>query len=221
MAPPDKAKATKPSAQLEELINKSFGSMDEMKAAFEARAAPGALFGSGWVWICVNQKGDELKLVGTPNQVCAAGTIPLFLNNYFTFSRKCRICWITGQPFDERSFGWNYVPYPWTRCLGKLGNTMTPVASDVLSNHCVRMLWCPKGTCLLPQVPKSVSQVWTVAQQTVVPRAMHKFANLLCSDNQTSRPEYVSNFWNVVNWDKVSENCAYVIENHAGVNVKG
>ena len=69
MAPPDTAKATKPSAQLEELINKSFGSMDEMKAAFEARAAPGALFGSGWVWICVNQKGDELKLVGTPNQV--------------------------------------------------------------------------------------------------------------------------------------------------------
>ena len=69
MAPPDKAKATKPSAQLEELINKSFGSMDEMKAAFEARAAPGALFGSGWVWISVNQKGDELKLVGTPNQV--------------------------------------------------------------------------------------------------------------------------------------------------------
>eukprot|EP00977_Amphora_coffeiformis_P026934 scaffold31792_cov168-Amphora_coffeaeformis.AAC.10 len=68
MAPPDKAKATKPSAQLEELINKSFGSMDEMKAAFEARAAPGALFGSGWVWICVNKKGDELKLVGTPNQ---------------------------------------------------------------------------------------------------------------------------------------------------------
>lgn len=71
MAPPDKAKATKPSAQLEELINKSFGSMDEMKAAFEARAAPGALFGSGWVWVCVNQKGDELKLVGTPNQVRA------------------------------------------------------------------------------------------------------------------------------------------------------
>ena len=92
MAPPDKAKATKPSAQLEELINKSFGSMDEMKAAFEARPAPGALFGSGWVWICVNQKGDELKLVGTPNQVCAAGTIPPSLNNYFTFSQKCRIC---------------------------------------------------------------------------------------------------------------------------------
>jgi len=68
MAPHDKASKTKPSAQLDELINKSFGSMDEMKEKFEARAAPGALFGSGWVWICVNQKGDKLELVGTPNQ---------------------------------------------------------------------------------------------------------------------------------------------------------
>jgi len=38
-----------------------------MKAAFEARAAPGALFGSGWVWICVTDN-EELKLVGTANQ---------------------------------------------------------------------------------------------------------------------------------------------------------
>ena len=68
MAPPDQAAKTKPSEQLQALIDKSFGSLDEMKAQFEARAAPGALFGSGWVWICVNQAGDELKLVGTPNQ---------------------------------------------------------------------------------------------------------------------------------------------------------
>ena len=27
--------------------------------------------------------------------------------------------------------------------------------------------------------------------------------------------------WNVVNWEKVSENCAYVVENHAGVPVEG
>jgi len=68
MAPPDEAKKTEPSEQLTKLIDKSFGSMDEMKSAFNARAAPGALFGSGWVWVCVNKKGDELKLVGTPNQ---------------------------------------------------------------------------------------------------------------------------------------------------------
>ena len=68
MAPPDTASKTKPSVQLQTLIDSSFGSLDELKTQFEARAAPGALFGSGWVWICVNQAGDTLKLVGTPNQ---------------------------------------------------------------------------------------------------------------------------------------------------------
>jgi Fe-Mn family superoxide dismutase len=68
MAPADQAKKTKPSAQLEALINKSFGSLDEFKKQFEARAAPGALFGSGWVWLTVSKDGSELKLVGTANQ---------------------------------------------------------------------------------------------------------------------------------------------------------
>ena len=52
MAPPDDAKKTKPSKQLSDLIDSSFGSMDEMKSEFEALAAPGATFGSGWVWVC-------------------------------------------------------------------------------------------------------------------------------------------------------------------------
>lgn len=42
--------------------------MDAMKEKFEAQAAPGAVFGSGWVWVCVNKKGDKLEIVGTPNQ---------------------------------------------------------------------------------------------------------------------------------------------------------
>jgi Fe-Mn family superoxide dismutase len=70
MAPVDEAKKTKPSEQLDTLITKSFGSMDAMKAEFEAKAAPGAVFGSGWVWLCVNKAGDGLSIVGTPNQVC-------------------------------------------------------------------------------------------------------------------------------------------------------
>ncbi|KAL3938827.1 MAG: hypothetical protein SGBAC_006328, partial [Bacillariaceae sp.] len=62
MAPADVAKKTKPSDQLAGLIDKSFGSIDEMKAKFEAQAAPGAVFGSGWVWVCVNNKGDKLEI---------------------------------------------------------------------------------------------------------------------------------------------------------------
>jgi superoxide dismutase, Fe-Mn family len=138
MAPPDKAKTTKVSAQLEALINKSFGSMEEMKKQFEARAAPGALFGSGWVWVCVNKKGDELKLVGTPNQ-----DNPLMKGN---------------SASDE---------------------VMFPILALDVWEHAYYLKY------------------------------------------QNRRPEYVSNFWNVVNWDKVSENCAYVIANHAGVPVQG
>jgi hypothetical protein len=39
-----------------------------MKAKFEAMAAPGATFGSGWVWVVVNQAGDKLDVINTANQ---------------------------------------------------------------------------------------------------------------------------------------------------------
>lgn len=136
MAAPADAAKTKPSEQLTALINKSFGSMEEMKSAFEAKAAPGATFGSGWVWICVNQAGDELKLVNTANQ-----DNPLMKG-----------------VLDEISF---------------------PILGLDVWEHAYYLKY------------------------------------------QNRRPEYVSAWWNVVNWDKVSENCAYVVEKHAGVNVKG
>jgi len=133
MAPPDDAKNTKISDQLNGLINSSFGSLDEMKAKFEAAGAPGAVFGSGWVWVCVNQAGDKLEIVGTPNQ---------------------------DNPL------------------------MKGVASEIM-------------------LPILGIDVWEHAYYL-------KYQN--------RRPEYLSNFWNVVNWDKVSANCAYVIENHVGVS---
>ena len=134
MAPPDEAKKTKPSAELEAAINKSFGSFDEMKAAFEARAAPGALFGSGWVWVCVS--GSELKLVGTANQ---------------------------DNPLMK----------------GVLDEVMYPILGLDVWEHAYYLKY------------------------------------------QNRRPEYVSNWWNVVNWDKVSENFAYAMEKKAGVPVRG
>jgi Fe-Mn family superoxide dismutase len=136
MAPPDEAAKTKPSAELEKMINKSFGSMDEMKAKFEALAAPGATFGSGWVWVAVNKKGDELKVVNTPNQ---------------------------DNPLMK----------------GVLDEVMFPILGLDVWEHAYYLKY------------------------------------------QNRRPEYVSNWWNVVNWDKVSANCEYVVKNHAGVNVRG
>jgi superoxide dismutase, Fe-Mn family len=67
LAPPDKAQKTKPSEQLSTLISQSFGSLTEFQAKFSAQAAPGATFGSGWVWLCVNGQ-KQLAIVSTPNQ---------------------------------------------------------------------------------------------------------------------------------------------------------
>ena len=136
MAPPDQAKKSKISDQLQKLIDSSFGSLDEMKAKFEAQAAPGAVFGSGWVWVCVNQKGDKLEIVGTPNQ---------------------------DNPLMK----------------GVKDEIMFPILGLDVWEHAYYLKY------------------------------------------QNRRPEYVSNWWNVVNWDKVSENCAYVIDKHAGVPVRG
>lgn len=136
MAPPDVAAKTKPSAELEGLIKKSFGSMDKMKAEFEAASAPGAVFGSGWVWVVVNQAGDKLSVVGTPNQ-------------------------------DN------------------------PLMKGVLA----------EGVAF----PILGIDVWEHAYYL-------KYQNL--------RPDYVKAWWKVVNWDKVSENCAYVVKNHCGVSVR-
>ena len=86
MTSPDAAKKTAVSDQLQKLVDSSFGSMDEMKAKFEAQAAPGAVFGSGWVWVCVNQAGDKLEIVGT------SIFLPFSALNYFTTWCYHRYC---------------------------------------------------------------------------------------------------------------------------------
>ncbi len=54
-----------PSGDLEEAIDKAFGSFDEFKAKFAKAAA--TQFGSGWAWLCVH-KGGKLEVCATPNQ---------------------------------------------------------------------------------------------------------------------------------------------------------
>ena len=57
--------AGEPSPELAEAIDAVYGSMDEFKAEFESAGA--ARFGSGWVWLVVNEAG-ELEITTTPNQ---------------------------------------------------------------------------------------------------------------------------------------------------------
>merc|ERR1712050_8233 len=56
-----------PSTKLAKAIDEGFGSMDGFKAKFEAAGAPGARFGSGWVWLVVG-KDTKLAITSTPNQ---------------------------------------------------------------------------------------------------------------------------------------------------------
>ena len=54
-----------PKGDVADAINKKFGSFDNFKAEF-AKAAT-TRFGSGWAWLCVDEKG-ELTVTSTANQ---------------------------------------------------------------------------------------------------------------------------------------------------------
>ncbi len=54
----------KPKGELEEAINRFFGSFENFKDTFSAAAM--TRFGSGWAWLVMS--GNELKIASTPNQ---------------------------------------------------------------------------------------------------------------------------------------------------------
>lgn len=56
--------ASKPNAELSQLINRDFGSLDQFKQKFSNAAT--AFFGSGWVWLVYSQ--GKLHIVSTQNQ---------------------------------------------------------------------------------------------------------------------------------------------------------
>eukprot|EP00894_Picocystis_sp_ML_P000090 jgi/Pico_ML_1/50607/g1789.t1 len=58
----------KPTGKLLEKIEESFGSFDDFVAKFKAAGAPGAVFGSGWVWL-VEAADGKLAIRQTPNAV--------------------------------------------------------------------------------------------------------------------------------------------------------
>lgn len=54
----------KPTGELADAIDSSFGNFDEFKARFSKAGA--TQFGSGWAWLCI--KDGKLEICGTPNQ---------------------------------------------------------------------------------------------------------------------------------------------------------
>jgi Fe-Mn family superoxide dismutase len=56
-----------PVGDLADAINSSFGSFDAFKEQWAAAGAPGAVFGSGWVWLIAAPDGS-LTIESTPNQ---------------------------------------------------------------------------------------------------------------------------------------------------------
>jgi Fe-Mn family superoxide dismutase len=54
-----------PSGELADAINAHFGSLEKFQEEFSKAAA--TQFGSGWAWLCVNDK-NELFVTSTPNQ---------------------------------------------------------------------------------------------------------------------------------------------------------
>lgn len=57
--------SNQPGGALAQAIRNAFGSFENMKEKFEAAGL--ARFGSGWVWLVLDEKG-ELKILSTPNQ---------------------------------------------------------------------------------------------------------------------------------------------------------
>lgn len=55
----------KPSGELAQAIESSFGSYEGFKDKFTSAA--GTRFGSGWAWLCVHKEG-KLEICSTPNQ---------------------------------------------------------------------------------------------------------------------------------------------------------
>ena len=55
----------KPTGEIANAINNSFGSFEAFKDSFSAAAK--TRFGSGWAWLCVH-KGGKLEVCSTPNQ---------------------------------------------------------------------------------------------------------------------------------------------------------
>ena len=121
--------ATAPSLALDSIIDAQFGSMNEFKKAFIAKGL--SLFGSGWVWLCINDKG-ELSIVGTSNadNPIRSGLAPLMVcdvweHAYYIDYRNSRVDYLEAW---WKLLNWKFVSFTYSNHEKHQG--------DYLSNFC-------------------------------------------------------------------------------------
>jgi Fe-Mn family superoxide dismutase len=96
-----------PSGEVADAINSAFGSFEEFKNQFTAKA--GGHFGSGWAWLVVNGDG-QLEITDTHDQVCPLSlghkpllTIDVWEHAYYLKFKNVRPDWISSW--------WNVVDW--------------------------------------------------------------------------------------------------------------
>ncbi len=98
MASNASGEAKAPSGALANAINQKFGSIDQFKEGFTAKAL--AHFGSGWAWLVVNGNG-QLEITDTHDQVCPLSlghkpllTVDVWEHAYYLKFKNVRPNWV-------------------------------------------------------------------------------------------------------------------------------
>ncbi len=111
-------------------LQKTFGSLDAFQATFEKQAV--ALFGSGWIWLVLDQKG-ELQIVQTKDadNPLRQDLIPLFTcdvweHAYYIDYRNARPQYLSNF---WNILNWEFVEANYTRGLAQLYQTRSAASA--------------------------------------------------------------------------------------------
>lgn len=120
MAP---AQKREPQGTLKAALEKTFGSVDEFKKAFEAAAT--AHFASGWCWLVIDREGN-LKIISTPNHDLPQrdGLSPLLVIDVWEHAYYLKYQNRRGEFINS---WWNVVNWPYVE---ELFNAMTSTQSN-------------------------------------------------------------------------------------------
>ncbi|NCO01682.1 MAG: superoxide dismutase [Epsilonproteobacteria bacterium] len=122
---------TTPSLALDSIINAQFGSVEAFKKAFIEKGL--ALFGSGWVWLCIDEK-TNLSIVSTSNadNPIRSGLVPLMVcdvweHAYYIDYRNARADYLEGF---WKLVNWKFVSFNYANHEKHRGDYFSNFCSD-------------------------------------------------------------------------------------------